>query len=413
MTIVDVLAVPVATGAYVIDLAAVKAGAVVVDGGFRFGTPVTPGFHAVREPGEAVSILLVLDDGLVAQGDGMSVVYAAQAGRDPVFRAAHAVALLPELRRILVGQRVDSFRGVAATVDGALGEIGAHSGIRYAASQALLHAAALTARITLAEVICREYGLERPVRGPRIYAQSGLDRYSTVDRMIMRKVPIIPHADFARPADLGPGGAGLATYVAWLRERVDRFAAPDYRPAFHIDLYGSLDAVCGGDLGAIAAALLAAEAAAGPHEFAVEAPIAAPSRTELIDRLSVLARRLRAAGSRLLLVADEHANTLDDVRAFAASGAVDMVQVKAPDMGSLASTIAAVAELRAAGLRAFLGGSLNETDWSARVSTQVAIATGADRVFAKPGGGVDEGYMIVHNEIQRTLALIARAAQST
>ena len=35
---------------------------------------------------------------------------------------------------------------------------------------------------------------------------------------------------------------------------------------------------------------------------------------------------------------------------------------------------------------------------------QVAMATQPDQILAKPGMGVDEGYMIVYNEMQRVLA---------
>ena len=36
----------------------------------------------------------------------------------------------------------------------------------------------------------------------------------------------------------------------------------------------------------------------------------------------------------------------------------------------------------------------------------VAIATQPEQMLAKPGMGVDEGLMVVYNEMQRTLALL-------
>jgi methylaspartate ammonia-lyase len=39
---------------------------------------------------------------------------------------------------------------------------------------------------------------------------------------------------------------------------------------------------------------------------------------------------------------------------------------------------------------------------------QCAMATGPDQILAKPGMGVDEGYMIVVNEMNRLLALRAK-----
>ena len=57
------------------------------------------------------------------------------------------------------------------------------------------------------------------------------------------------------------------------------------------------------------------------------------------------------------------------------------------------------------GVGAYQGGTCNETDRSAQVCVQVAMATKPVQILAKPGMGVDEGYMIVYNEMQRILAL--------
>jgi methylaspartate ammonia-lyase len=78
-----------------------------------------------------------------------------------------------------------------------------------------------------------------------------------------------------------------------------------------------------------------------------------------------------------------------------------------PDLGGINNTIEALLFVRDCGLAAYCGGSSNETDRSAQVSTQIAMACGALQVLAKPGMGVDEGLMIVGNEMARTAALIA------
>ena len=56
------------------------------------------------------------------------------------------------------------------------------------------------------------------------------------------------------------------------------------------------------------------------------------------------------------------------------------------------------------GIGAYQGGTCNETDRSAQVCVNLAMATQPDQILAKPGMGVDEGYMIVYNEMQRILA---------
>lgn len=56
---------------------------------------------------------------------------------------------------------------------------------------------------------------------------------------------------------------------------------------------------------------------------------------------------------------------------------------------------------------AYLGGSCNETDKSARVCAHVALATRPFQMSVKPGMAIDEGLSIIHNEMKRTLALVA------
>ena len=109
---------------------------------------------------------------------------------------------------------------------------------------------------------------------------------------------------------------------------------------------------------------------------------------------------------RVQLVADEWANTLEDIRAFIEAQAVDVIQIKMPDLGSVHNSIKAVLACQAGGVAAFLGGSCAETDLSARAAVHVALATRPDIMMAKPGMGVDEGVTLVHNEMARTLAWI-------
>ena len=60
------------------------------DGFTYVGAPVTPRFRAIRQPGEAVSVMLVVDDGQVAYGDCAAVQYSGVGGRDGLFDAARA-----------------------------------------------------------------------------------------------------------------------------------------------------------------------------------------------------------------------------------------------------------------------------------------------------------------------------------
>ena len=79
-----------------------------------------------------------------------------------------------------------------------------------------------------------------------------------------------------------------------------------------------------------------------------------------------------------------------------------------PDLGGINNTIEALLLVHANGLGGYCGGTCNETDRSAQVSAHIAMACGAIQILAKPGMGVDEGMMIVGNEMARTMALVER-----
>ena len=96
MRIVDVLAVPVKAGFFFDDQLAIRAGA-GHDGFDYAGEPRIPGFRRVRQPGEAVSVLFLLDDGGVEFGDCAAVQYSGAGGRDPLFTARDAVAAVEQV----------------------------------------------------------------------------------------------------------------------------------------------------------------------------------------------------------------------------------------------------------------------------------------------------------------------------
>ena len=143
MVIADVLAVPVRSGFFSDDQAAIRAGA--VHDGFTYrGRPATAGFRSIRQPGEAVSVLLLLDDGQIAHGDCAAVQYSGVGGRAPVFLAGPAVdAIERHVAPLLRGRELTTFRDVAREMDTLVVD-GAplHAAIRYGVTQALLDAVA-------------------------------------------------------------------------------------------------------------------------------------------------------------------------------------------------------------------------------------------------------------------------------
>jgi methylaspartate ammonia-lyase len=406
--ILDVLTVPVRTGFYADDQAAIRAGA--GHDGFRYlGDPVTPGFTSIRQPGEALSVMLLLEDGSVEYGDCAAVQYSGAGGRDPVFSAERAAAeIAAYVTPMLRGRELTGFRELTAQVDAIRTPGGPlHTAIRYGVSQAVLAAVAAVRRVTMAEVVRDEYATGAALLPVPLYAQTGDDRYVNADKMILRGVEVLPHALINNLEKLGARGEILEEYLQWLVRRIAELRpSPDYSPRIHIDTYGTVGAAFA-TVAAVAEYLAGLGEICAPHELVVEHPIDAGNRDDQIVRYVELRRELRERGSSVRLSVDEWCNTIDDIRLFVEAGAADVIHVKTPDLGGVNDTIEALLLVAAAGLEAYCGGTCNETDRSAQVSAHIAMACRASQVLAKPGMGVDEGLMIVGNEMARTAALAA------
>jgi methylaspartate ammonia-lyase len=271
----------------------------------------------------------------------------------------------------------------------------------------LLHAVALARGVTMAEVIADEWGLPRPDAPVPIHAQCGADRYAGADKMIARRVASLPHAlvdDI--PAQLGEDGAELTRYARWLKDRIRQLGGPDYRPTVHLDVHGALGQIFQNDLGRVLGQLYALELAVRPYSLRVESPVVMDGREAQIEAMKRLRKYVHFREMNVQLVADEWADTLEDVQAFVDAQAADVIQIKMPDLGSVHNAVEAVLACQAGGVGAFLGGSCAETNLSARVAVHVALATRPDIIMARPGMGVDEAIALVQNEMTRTLARI-------
>ena len=387
MKIIDVICSAGRTGFYFDDQRAIKAGA-VSDGAAYIGAPKTEGFTSVRQPGESISVMLVLEDGQIAFGDCAAVQYSGCGGRDPLFLAKDFIPVIENnIKPELVGKEADNFRKLAAdleaiTVNGKR----LHTAIRYGLTQALLDAVAKATHRMMYEVVAEEYGCTVEERPLDIFTQSGDDRYTNADKMIIKGAQILPHALINNvKTKLGEHGEKLLEYVGWLRDRVLKLrTSEDYNPIFHIDVYGTIGAAFGNDNYKAMADYMA--------------------KLEEAVALKAITKELDDRGINVEIVADEWCNTLEDIKYFADNKAGHMVQIKTPDLGGINNTIEAVLYCKAKGIGAYQGGTCNETDRSAQVCVHCAMATRPDQILAKPGMGVDEGYMIVYNEMQRILA---------
>lgn len=409
MKIIDVLASPGLTGFYFDDQKAIKAGA-GHDGFAYAGEAMTPGFTAVRQRGESISVMLILEDGQVAYGDCAAVQYSGAGGRDPLFLAEDFISIImEEIRPKLVGQELNSFRRIADLVEHSQRPNGVryHTAIRYGVSQAILDAVAKAKKVTMTEVILEEYHLPLVLEPVPIFTQTGDDRYDNADKAILKRTGVLPHALINNvETKLGKNGELLLEYVNWLRDRVIQLGGSSYRPVLHIDVYGTIGIAFQDDVERMVPYFAELEKAAEPLHLRIEGPMDAGSKKDQILQLKALREALRKAGVKVEVVADEWCNTYEDIVEFVDTQAADMVQIKTPDLGGIQNTIEAVLYAKKFGVGAYVGGSCNETDSGGRTAVHVALATRPDQVLAKPGMGVDEGYMIVHNEMNRTLEFL-------
>ncbi len=414
MKIVNLICAKGRTGFYFDDQRAIKKGA-QSDGAAYIGTPVTPGFTAVRQAGEAISVMLVLEDGQIAYGDCAAVQYSGAGGRDPLFLADDFIPVIEQyIKPFLVGREADSFRQLCKEmeeiqVDGQR----LHTAIRYGVSQAILDAVARAKHKLMCEVVAEEYGTQVSDKLIPVFMQSGDSRYDNADKMIMKGADVLPHALINNvKSKLGEHGELLKEYVAWLRDRILKLRVdPNYLPILHIDVYGTIGQAFGNNnYQAMADYLKELGEIAKPFHLRIEGPMDCEGREPQMVALRELRKLLDEQGIDVELVADEWCNTLEDVMYFADNKAGHMAQIKTPDLGGINNTIEAVLYCKAHGMGAYQGGTCNETDRSAQCCVHAAMATQPVQILAKPGMGVDEGFMIVYNEMQRILALRAAKA---
>ncbi len=409
MKITQVLYTKSFTGFYFDDQQAIKAGA-KHDGLLYVGKPLTAGFKRIRQSGEAISIQLVLSDGSVAYGDCAAVQYSGAGGRDPLFLADEFIPFLEEnITPLLIGEDVSKFKELAVKYDKlVIKGKRLHTALRYGITQALLDATAKAHKVTRAEIIRQEYNIKfKDYHKVPVFAQSGDDRYNNADKMILKEVEVLPHALINNVEEkLGKKGEILLDYVKWLKKRIQTIRDhQEYQPVIHIDTYGTIGLAFNYDVEAMLKYLKTLADAASPFKLRIEGPVDAGNQQDTLKYLSLLTKGLNERKIPVEIVADEWCNTVEDIKLFADAGGGHMIQVKTPDLGGVNNVVEALLYCKEKGVGAYCGGTCNETNISTECTVNIAIATQADQVLAKPGMGCDEGIMIVKNEINRVVAL--------
>jgi len=406
----SVRAIPTVAGFFFDDQRAIKQGA--EEDGFAYrGEPVTDGFERIREAGEALTVELELADGTIATGDCCAVQYSGAGGRDPLFRAEQYRDVVegPVADELLDADPAD-FERLAETIEAMPGQRSGgeqlHTAVRYGVSQALLDAAATARETTRTDVLADVAGTTPATEPVPVFGQTGDDRYTNAEKMLIKGVGVLPHGLFNSESKMGSEGEGLVEYLEWLSTRADELGPEDYEPRFHVDVYGMIGELFGGpfDRTELVDYFAWLRTAADPYPLQVEGPMDVGDREAQIRAMAELRDGLADAGVDVDIVADEWCNTFDDVTAFVDGGAADLVQIKTPDLGGIQRSAEAVSYCSGTETRAYLGGTCNETNISARACAHVALATDAAQTLAKPGMGFDEGFMIVTNELRRTIA---------
>ncbi|RWK69715.1 methylaspartate ammonia-lyase [Mesorhizobium sp.] len=408
MQIKDVLLAPGNGAFFYDDQAAIRSGA-AQDGFIYVGEPITSGFTSLRVPASSLSVGLVLTDNTVVWGDMMGVQYSGSGGRDPLFETAQASDLTS---RVVAPRLLDvdasCYLDACAKVFQPFEHKRLPLPIEYGVSQALLRAAAHLHRITMAEIVCDEFGLPLPVRRVPIYCQSGDAREINVDKMILKGVDVLPHGLINSRQKFGVGGQTFMEFVTWVATRTRQIGRPGYHPVLHFDVYGWIGQEIGLELQSIADFICRVADTVPDFVLNIESPADFGSTQAQIDNYARIVSILDDRGSSARIVVDERCNTLEDIRLFAGAKAAHLIQIKTPDVGSLADTARAVLLCKENKIGAYVGGSCTETDLSAQASVHVSVATQADMMLAKPGMGVDEAFSIVGNEQNRLLAMLNR-----
>lgn len=391
------------------DQRAIKNGA-GHDGFVYVGEPVTPGFSRIRQAGQSISVILLLEDGQIAVGDCAAVQYSGAGGRDPLFLASEYIPFLEKhIKPLLEGLELTTFRDMAKRFSELLvNGKPLHSAIKYGLTMALLDARAKASMLMPCEVICKEYNLPVIAERVPIFGQTGDNRYENADKMIIKGVEVLPHGLINNIDEkLGRDGEKLREYIRWLVKRVGQLrTSPDYKPNLHIDVYGNIGPIFNYDMIKVADYLASLEADAGELPLYIEGPVDMEEKPLQIAKLREITERLEKVGSSVKVVADEWCNTYEDIREFADAKSCHMVQIKTPDLGGIHNIVESVLYCREKGIGAYQGGTCNETDLTARMCVHLAVAARAERMLAKPGMGFDEGFTIVNNELERILAVL-------
>ena len=201
----------------------------------------------------------------------------------------------------------------------------------------------------MAEVIRDEYDTGAPLLPVPLYAQTGDDRYGNAEKMIIKGVDVAPaRADQqrGRRSSARPVRSSPTTSAGWSAGS----ATSPRRPTTGRGSTSTCTAAPGSrssDATSTATRTSTPSPTTWPGSGSSRTPTTSrsstrstPARARPRSRPTARLRAaLQARGSGVRIVVDEWCNTLDDVRAFVAAGAADVIHVKTPDLGGIGNTV--------------------------------------------------------------------------
>ena len=282
-----------------------------------------------------------------------------------------------------------------------------HRAVKYGVSQALLKAIAFCHREEMWQTLVREWGITSVIKRVPFQGSAGNNRVINADKMIINRLSGLPHGQIDDiPTQLGLKGEILLSYASALKTRIVELGENNYFPVVHLDVHGAIGKIFENDAKKIADYVKGLEAAVKPYPLRVESIALGNTQEETLNLFSDIKKEMTALALTTVLVADEWANTKEDILKVAQSGVVGMVHIKMPDLGGIEETMAAVLGVKKFKVATLLGGSCIETDLTARVSVHVALACQPTALLTKPGMGIDENIQIMGNEMNRALSSV-------
>jgi len=423
--------------------------------GFPIAPGVTSGFTNVREPGQSVTITVLLqgpDGSHSLQGSCAAIQHAGSGGREKRFDAPAMIRALGSfnfseaLRAVAAAPAIQTIRALLAKVQGAAEAYGLGQVlVQFAAFAADVSVPHCIAQYALAHPLCpqtlREHlqaFLRKTVSAESLidlplFFQTGDNRTIMVEEVLGNacccRLAAYPHGLFNTQEKLAMLPRYLELWTRYEQEICGEISAESF---LHCDTYGQIGELVNGgtvtsfDKGLIENVgdwILQASSHTNKH-ISIEAPVEVkPLHDGSLDPAGVqaLQEQQRKTNACLLtflfkkgftgrLVSDEYINTIADMGDFIGeikhqcqqqhldSASVlqhYMIQIKTPVLGDFTQIVDAVLYCASEGVAVYVGGTCNETALSARhVYTAAAVLQPLiTQVLIRPGMDVRMGLM--------------------